>query len=66
MVGKKQTISNNKYWELSDLVLDMCRNLDDSLRPQGGWEGWSTGGMRMMTTTILQKILEKLDVEVES
>lgn len=65
MTDKKQTISLEKYWELSDITLDHCRAIDDMLYPKGGWKGWSTGGMRMMTNTLLQKLLEELNVEIE-
>jgi len=57
-------ISYDEYWELSDLLLYLCRNLDDALYSSGGWQGWSTGGMRCMTNDILQQILDKLDIEV--
>jgi len=63
--NKKQVISIDKWQELSNLVLDRCRAIDDMLYPKGGWQGWSTGGMRMMTNTILEELLERLNIEVD-
>lgn len=58
-------ISLEKYDDLSDLMLRMCRNLDDLLYPKGGWNGWTTGGMRVMTDGILQQLLKELGVEID-
>jgi hypothetical protein len=58
-------ITNEKYHELSDKMLSMCRLLDDMLQPKGGWQGWTTSGMRTMTNSVLQSILAELGVEIE-
>jgi len=48
------------YDELSDIMLSRCRELDEALYPKGGWNGWTTSGMRMMTDTILHEIYERI------
>jgi len=58
-------ISNEQWWELSELMIKHCRVLDEALCSQGGWQKWSTSGMRMMTNDILEKVLEELNIEVE-
>ena len=60
----RRTIDIGLWEELSDLVLRRCREIDDALGSKG-WQGWSTGGMRMMTNTLLEDILSKLTIEVD-
>jgi len=58
-------ISLKKWWQLSDITLEQCRDIDEELIPKGGWQGWSTSGMRMMTNGLLDKLLKELDIEVD-
>lgn len=63
-------ISLEEWHNLSHLLLDGVRNVDETLRlsPKGkelGWNGWTTGGMRMLTDGVLHELLDKLGVEVE-
>jgi len=53
---ERPPFSEEDWDELSSFMLDECRNIDDLLFPRGGWQGWSTGGMRMMTDTLLERV----------
>ena len=58
-------ISLNKWEQLSNITLEQCRDIDDELMSKGGWQGWSTSGMRMMTDELLDNLLKQLDIEVD-
>jgi hypothetical protein len=56
----KHNLTDEQWEELSSMMLNSCRWLDDVMYPKGGWNGWTTSGMRMMTDDILMSIISKL------
>ena len=58
-------ISIDKWEELSDKVLKEVRDIDDALYPKGGWKGWSTSGMRIMTNALIRIVTRELDIKLE-
>ena len=63
--ANQSKISLCEWWRLSDLMIDLCRDLDDDLKTKGGWKGWTTSGTRTMTDEILQTILDELNIAVD-
>jgi len=48
-------------WDtLSSFMLRGCRDIDDLLQPKGGWKGWSTSGMRILTDSLLEEVYWKM------
>lgn len=61
-VGK---ITREQYEDLSSIVLNGTRIVDEQLFPVGGWQYWTTSGMRMMTDDyILKEVLKYLKIQV--
>jgi hypothetical protein len=66
MKGSGMKITQEEHDELSDLVLNDVRRIAEIINESGGWNKWTTGGMRMMTDVILFRILETLEITKEN
>jgi len=57
---ERPPFSEEDWDELSSFMLIECRKIDDLLHPRGGWNGWSTGGMRIMTDALIEELYWKM------